>query len=126
MPKMVTFEHIAKNQTDLVMHFGFNKLLELVYIQPKNADYIYSSSEHFLEGDENEDERTVLENWMKHFGVQFHKAHCSGHASKQDLIHLVKAINPKLLIPIHTQKAEDFKELHVNVVIPEKDKCLEL
>ncbi len=105
---------------------GFNKLMELVYIQPKNADYIYSSSEHFLEGEENEAERTVLENWMKHFGVKFHKAHCSGHASRKDLEHIVKTINPKILIPIHTQKAEDFKGFHVNVKIPEKGKTLEI
>src|SRR3989338_1361450 len=126
MPKMVTYRDISKNQKELVMHMGFNKLMELVYLQPKNADYIYSSSEHFLEGEENEAERTVLENWMKHFGVKFHKAHCSGHASKQDLVHLVNAINPKILIPIHTQMAEDFKGFHVNVKIPEKEKTMEI
>ncbi|MBI5227169.1 MBL fold metallo-hydrolase [Candidatus Micrarchaeota archaeon] len=126
MPKMITFEHVAKNQKKFVMHMSFNKLMELVYLQPKNADYIYSSSEHFLEGEENEAERTVLENWMKHFGVKFHKAHCSGHASKQDLAHLVKVINPKILIPIHTQRAEDFKGLHTNVKIPEKEKTIEI
>lgn len=126
MPKMVTYRDVSKNQNNIVMHMGFNKLVELVYLQPKNADYIYSSSEHFLEGEENEAERTVLENWMKHFGVKFHKAHCSGHASKQDLAHLVKVINPKILIPIHTQRAEDFKGFHVNVKIPEKEKTMEI
>ncbi|MBI5222818.1 MBL fold metallo-hydrolase [Candidatus Micrarchaeota archaeon] len=126
MPKMVTYQDVSRNQKNIVMHMSFNKLVELVYLQPKNADYIYSSSEHFLEGDENEAERTVLENWMKHFGVKFHKAHCSGHASKQDLERLIKAINPKILIPIHTQKAADFKGFHVNVKIPERGKMMEL
>ena len=106
MPKMITYKEVAKNQGKLVMHMSFNKLVELVYIQPKNADYIYSSSEHFLEGEENEAEKTVLENWMKHFGVRFHKAHCSGHVSRQDLEHVVREINPKVLIPIHTAHAE--------------------
>jgi ribonuclease J len=126
MGKMVTYKDIRENQDDLVMHMSFNKLVELVYIRPKNADYIYSSSEHFLEGEENEDERTVLENWMRHFGVKFHKAHCSGHASKKDLEQVVKSINPKVLIPIHTQKAEDFRGMHVDVRLPEKEKTLEL
>lgn len=126
MPKMVTYQDVAKNQKNIVMHMGFNKLVELVYLQPKNADYIYSSSEHFLEGEENEAERTVLENWMKHFGVNFHKAHCSGHISRKELIGLIKEINPKVLIPIHTQCAKDFKEFHINVKIPEKDKRLEI
>jgi ribonuclease J len=108
------------------MHMSFNKLLELVYIQPKDADYIYSSSEHFLEGEENEAERTVLENWMKHFGVKFHKAHCSGHVGRKELEQVVKAIDPKILIPIHTQSAADFRNLHTNVIIPEKGKTIEL
>ncbi|MBM3229723.1 hypothetical protein FJZ26_04795, partial [Candidatus Parvarchaeota archaeon] len=126
MPKMITFDEVSKNQKKFIMHMSFNKLMELIYIRPKNADYIYSSSEHFLEGEENEAERTVLENWMKHFGVTFHKAHCSGHASKEDLADLIKAISPKLLIPIHTEKAEDFKKLHMNVRIPGIGKTMEI
>jgi len=126
MPKMITFEEVGKNQKKLAMHMSFNKLMELVYIQPRNADYIYSSSEHFLEGEENEAERTVLENWMKHFGVNFHKAHCSGHASKEDLGYFVKTIKPKLLIPIHTEKAQEFKMLHPNVKVPEIGKTMEI
>ncbi|OIO24573.1 hypothetical protein COT30_03045 [Candidatus Micrarchaeota archaeon CG08_land_8_20_14_0_20_49_17] len=126
MPKMITHKEIAKSQKEFVMHMSFNKLMELVYIQPKNADYIYSSSEHFLEGEENEEEKRVLDNWMRHFGVAFHKAHCSGHASRQDLEDMVKKINPKVLIPIHTQNAGDFKGMHSNVWIPEKEKRMEI
>jgi len=126
MPKMVTYKEVAKNQDNLVMHMSFNKLVELVYIQPKNAEYIYSSSEHFLEGEEKEAERTVLENWMKHFNVRFHKAHCSGHVSKKDLEYIIKEINPEMLIPMHTNRAEDFRNLHKNVRIAEKEKRMEL
>jgi ribonuclease J len=126
LPKMVTSEDVKKDQKNLVMHMGFNKLLELVYIQPEDADYIYSSSEHFLEGEENKAERTVLENWMSHFGVQFHKAHCSGHASRKDIEHVVKAIAPKVLIPIHTQRAEDFHDLHAEVLMPQKGMTIDL
>ena len=126
MPKKITFEEVSKNQKKLVMHMSFNKLMELVYIQPKNADYIYSSSEHFLEGEENEAERTVLENWMKHFGVTFHKAHCSGHASKEDLAEIVKAIKPKLLIPIHTKSPAEFKKIHTEVKVPDRGGTIEI
>ncbi|HSB47157.1 MAG TPA: MBL fold metallo-hydrolase [Candidatus Bilamarchaeum sp.] len=126
MPKMITSDYVRKNQASLVMHMSFNKLVELVYIRPENADYIYSSSEHFLEGEENEDERTVLENWMRHFNVKFHKAHCSGHASKKDLAQMIKAISPRLLVPMHTQRAADFRGMHANVRIPEKEKRMEL
>lgn len=126
MPKMITFEDIKKDQKGYVMHMGFNKLMELVYIQPKDADYIYSSSEHFLEGEENRQEKLVLDNWMNHFKVKFHKAHCSGHASRQDLEEVIRKIKPKILIPIHTENAEGFRKFHDNVIIPEKEKKMEI
>ena len=116
-PKMINYKDIQKNPKKYVMFLGFFKLMELVYIQPKNADFIYSMSEHFLEGEDNEEMKEVLENWMKHFKLNFHKAHCSGHASKSDIKKMVTAINPKLLIPIHTENAEGFKEFHDNVKI---------
>jgi len=126
LPKMIKAEDIAKDQKRYLMHMGFNKLIELVYIQPKDADYIYSSSEHFLEGEENEEERKVLENWMEHFKVRFHKAHCSGHASKKDIAHIIKEIDPKILIPIHTDDPGAFKAIHKDVRLPEKDGTLRL
>jgi len=126
VPKMITYKEVAKNQSKYLMHMSFYKLMELCYIHPKNADYIYSSSEHFLEGEENEEERTVLENWMSHFNVKFHKAHCSGHASRQDIEKMVGTIKPKMLIPMHTQSAEEFKKIHGNVLVPEKGKKMEI
>ena len=74
----------------------------------------------------NEDERKVWENWMKHFNIKFHKAHCSGHASKQDIIELVKKINPQVLIPIHTENADEFKKEHNNVLLPQKNAAIEI
>lgn len=126
MPRMITYSEIAKDQKGYVMHMGFNKLMELVYIQPKNADYIYSSSEHFLEGEENEDEKRVLDNWMAHFQVKFHKAHCSGHASREDIEKMVGEIKPEILIPIHTERPEEFKKFHKNVLVPGEGKTIEL
>ena len=124
--KKITYKELAKAQKKFVMHITFYKLMELVYIQPKNADYIYSQSEHFLEGEENKEQKKVLDNWMAHFNVAFHKAHCSGHASRQDIEEIVKIIKPKVLIPMHTQNAEDFRKFHENVIIPEKEKKLEI
>jgi ribonuclease J len=127
IPRMITYKELSKNQSKFVMHMSFYKLMELCYLKPKNGDYIYSSSEHFLEGEDNEDERVVLENWMKHFGVKFHKnVHCSGHASKEDIEKMVKQIKPKILVPMHTQSAKEFMKLHANVLIPEKEKRIEL
>ena len=126
MPKMITHKDVASKQKEYVMHMGFYKLMELVYIQPKNAQYIYSSSEHFLEGEDNKDQRRVMENWMGHFGIKMHKAHCSGHASREDLAELIRIINPKMVVPVHTVSADDFRELHKNVKAPVKFEKMEL
>lgn len=120
MKNMITYREIRENPKDYVMFTGFNKLMELVYLQPKNADYIYSSSEHFLEGEDYKDKRRVLENWLQHFKITLHKAHCSGHAGKSDLEYAIKKIKPEILIPIHTLNPEEFKKIHDNVIIPEK------
>jgi ribonuclease J len=42
---------------------------------------------------------------------------CSGHAGKSDLEYAIRAINPDILIPIHTQNPEEFKKIHGNVRI---------
>jgi len=124
MAKMVTSDVIAKNQKRYVMHLGFYRLMELVYLQPKDADFIYSMSEHFLEGDDNEDQRKVWENWMAHFGITFHKAHSSGHASQDDIFSFIKQLNPKTTIPIHTNNAEDFAKSGADIEIPKKGETI--
>jgi len=126
MKNMITYKEIKENPKDYVMFTGFSKLMELVYLQPEKADYIYSSSEHFLEGEDFQDQRKVLDNWLKHFGITLHKAHCSGHAGKSDLEYAIKKINPDVLIPIHTQNPEEFKKIHDNVKIPEKSGKIEV
>ena len=122
----ITPDEIKKNPMDYVMFTGFNKLMELVYLQHEKADYIYSSSEHFLEGDENKQKRTVLENWLNHFGIKYHHAHCSGHASKKDLIDIIKKIKPNILIPIHTQNPKEFEKIHSELLIPIKGETMKL
>ena len=126
MDNMITFNEIRSRPRDYVMFTGFNKLMELVYIRPQKADYIYSSSESFLEGEENADQRRVLDNWLTHFGITLHKAHCSGHAGKTDLEYAVRKIAPEILIPIHTRNPEEFKKIHDNVIIPKRGGTIRL
>jgi len=42
-----------------------------------------------------------------------------------DLMETVKKINPKIVIPIHTEKPETFKEVHKNVIIPREGKKMQ-
>jgi ribonuclease J len=122
----VTYKDIKKSPKKYIVHMNFTKLMELVYIQPKNAEFIYSSSEHFLEGEDNKKEKEVMMNWMKHFGIKFHKAHCSGHADKKGLQRVIEEIRPKILIPIHTTAPKEFEKLHKDVKLPKKDENIEI
>ena len=49
-------------------------------------------------------------------GVNFVYAHTSGHAPVADLQRLAAALNPRKLVPIHTEHGEDFSQLFANVV----------
>ena len=122
----VTYKQIKEKPEDYVMFINFTKLVELAHIKPEKADYIYSSSEHFLEGEENKKMKTVMENWLKHYNIKLHKAHCSGHAAPGDIAKMIKTINPEILIPIHTQNPEEFLKLHDNVIIPGKEKTIDI
>jgi ribonuclease J len=121
----VTYRKIREKPQDYVLFINFTRLVELAHIKPEKADYIYSSSEHFLEGEENKRMKTVMENWLKHYNITLHKAHCSGHAGKSDLECAIKKINPDILIPIHTQNPEEFKKIHDNVVLPKRGETIE-
>ncbi|RME54344.1 MBL fold metallo-hydrolase [Candidatus Woesearchaeota archaeon] len=127
MGKMITFKEMSKNQNKLAMMLSFYSLMELIYIKPVNGSiFIYSLSEHFLEGEDNEEQRTVLMNWLKHFDMKMLKAHASGHANINDLNYIIKEIKPKKIIPVHTQHPELFKKYHKNVVMPKYDKVLRI
>jgi len=126
LPKMVNYHHIQTDPAKYLMHMNLTRLSELVHIKPKGADFIYSSSEHFFEGEENEEQRGVWTKWMEHFGITFHKAHCSGHASRSDIAKMIEQINPEIVIPVHTNVPGEFRKLHGNVISPKKGETIEL
>jgi ribonuclease J len=52
---------------------------------------------------------------MEH-GIPVQTIHTSGHASAKDLQRLVKAMAPRKVIPIHTEKPESYEKLFGNVL----------
>lgn len=49
--------------------------------------------------------------------VNFVYAHTSGHAPVEDLVRLAAALNPRKLVPIHTEQGEDFAKIFANVFL---------
>jgi ribonuclease J len=53
-----------------------------------------------------------IDAWRQAHGMPFHQVHTSGHASPDDLKRLVTALNPKMLVPIHSDAPERYSELN--------------
>ncbi|MEJ5292484.1 MAG: MBL fold metallo-hydrolase [Candidatus Methanosuratincola sp.] len=107
LDKMVTCEDLRKRQGDYLMEIEFNQLTELIDIRPeRGAHLIRSMSEPFSDEDASEE---VLQNWVDHFGLEFHQMHASGHLAKEGIEWLVETINPKKIFPIHTENPHLFK-----------------
>ncbi len=119
---IVDSEFVNKNQRGLIYHTDFMQLTELIDVKPERGSlFIRSKSEPFEEDDAQEE---VLKHWIKFLGLDFHTAHASGHASMQEIFSMVKAIRPKVLIPVHTEFPELFKRCSDCVQCPELRKTV--
>jgi len=64
--------------------------------------------------------------WFRHFGINAnvdhkpHQIHASGHASGPEILEMIKKINPRKVIPIHTKHPGLFKAKDGETIIPVK------
>jgi ribonuclease J len=124
MDKIVTYDYIAKNQKNVIMDLNFNQFTELLDIKPApGSHFIHSMSEPFSEEDI---EDRVMHNWMDYFKLNFHQIHASGHMSKDQLIDTVTEINPKRVLPVHTENQHLFRQYFSNCQKTEPEKQLRL
>ncbi len=132
-------DDVRANQGDFICCFSFWDINELAYIKPaKDSAYVFSSCEAFNE--EMAIDARRLRNWICRFDLKLYGQldqsdpesdpfHVSGHASGPELAKIAEGIRPKVLIPVHTEHAEEYKSLvgdMCKVVIPEKGKPIEL
>lgn len=76
-------------------------------LNPATCSIIYSMWAGYLR-DEYNPESWKLTNLRDDPRVSFHQIHTSGHGFRQDLKRYVDAIRPELLVPIHTENAEEY------------------
>ena len=50
--------------------------------------------------------------------IDFHYAHTSGHADFEQLETFARALNPKTILPVHTEHPEEFKRRFTGTVLP--------
>jgi ribonuclease J len=112
MNKKVTHEFIHKNQGKLVMDLDFYQFAELIDIKPeRGSQFIHSMSEPFSEEDIEDD---VMHNWVDHFGMHFHQLHASGHLNKEQIVDLIKNVQPGQVFPVHTENQHLFRQYFDN------------
>lgn len=102
----ITYQELQKNPIKYVVSMNFFEINNLLDIKPKDAIWIKSSCEPFC--DEMEIDEKRKRNWLNHFNIKEYFAHASGHASGKEIKAMIKDINAKQLIPIHTQHPEMF------------------
>jgi len=122
LEKAVNYDYVHKNESKLLFNLDLVSFTELIDIRPSvGGHFIHSMSEPFSEEDIGRD---VMNNWLQHFGLRFHQVHASGHCPSKDLVHIVNRIQPRRLVPVHTEYPGLFKDLFksLEVVIVEKGK----
>jgi ribonuclease J len=121
----MTGDDVSKKQEKYVVFMDFYDLKELINIKPKDdSTYIFSTSEPHDEEQLIDFKR--MNNWIKHFGLRFYTAHASGHASAEELREVVKEIDPKKVVPIHTEHPLMFRKFFDRVIIAEENKTISL
>jgi len=125
-PHVVTAQDINQNQADYVLRCDFFELKELIDVRPNAGScYIRSMCEPF--DLEMELDLKKVENWLRHFNLYpYTQIHASGHLGYDEIKEVVDTIQPKRLIPVHTQNPDVFKNFHDNVVTPEKGRAIVL
>jgi len=113
---------IKKHPQKFMVALNYYQVTELIdWGVNEESYYLRAITEPHSEEMEISEQRFI--NWICHFKMQglvkdeknnfvFDRAHISGHISGKELENFLDKIKPELLIPIHTEKAEEFKEIY--------------
>jgi ribonuclease J len=116
---------IHEEQDGYLVYMDFFHLQALMDLGPGPGSlFIRSMVEPFNEEMELDEAR--IDNWMSMFGLEKHQVHASGHACGDDLQDLVDTISPRTVVPIHTERPEEFLAMHPDVRPPELGVAMDL
>jgi len=143
--KMISPQEVSRHPEQTILAFSLTDIADLLDLQTLkgsmlNGIYIFSNSRAY--DDEQKVDFERLWNWLEYFGMQVFGLkkpyrtkeglliadtepgyHASGHAGSDELVNLVRTINPKILIPVHTERPDLWQKLltgtQINVIQPE-------
>lgn len=122
--KIINSDELNKIQKDVLLVSGFYDFNELIKIKPiPGSIYILSQSEPFNE--EMEIDHGKLKNWLELYGLPLYNIHTSGHATADELKQVIKEVNPKKLVLIHTERPSLYmryiSDLGIDTIIPKEN-----
>ena len=123
---IVEIEDIKQNSQDYffkVSPWHIQKILDIT--QLKSSNIIYSQWKGYLQEEFSNIDTVKLFQSLKDNNNWVY-AHTSGHADLHALQKFASAINPKKLIPIHTEYKSKFSEYFDNVMILEDDESYDM
>lgn len=120
---VIDADAIARNPQQYFIKSSRVDLL-LRSLKPSRCSLIYSQWQGYLEEEFNDD-AWKLTQLRDHPSVDFHIIHTSGHAFKHDLKRYAEAIGAKMLVPVHTERGDQFCEF-TNVSIKQDGESFEL
>jgi len=120
LDKCISPEEIRKGFGKRICEIDFWTLNELIDLVPSNGVLVHSMSEPFEEDPVSLLGGRVLDNWVEHFGLEYHQLHASGHAPKSGIFDMIKQVGAKKVFPVHTLFPELFKESGAKIEIVKK------
>lgn len=108
----VNCDDIRYNPQEYIFTCDFFELKELIDIKPEQGIYLWSKTEPFTE--EMEIDWRRVQNWMNHFHLELisRGLHGSGHARGEEILEMIREMNPDRVYPIHTEAPDEFNTLH--------------
>jgi len=125
-------DEISKDQSKYILIANsLDYVLELAQIRPEpGSRLIVSTSEPHDE--EQEISWGKFLEWVDLLRLDMRTAHSSGHADRESIIRIIEEVDPRAVIPIHTEKPYEFQRLRrigdirCEIILPHVSKSLTL
>lgn len=111
----ITFDEIKKNPDKYFIKIGANKVEEIKKLI-KKPNIIYSMWDGYTK------DSKLYDKLKKEYN--FYDIHTSGHITKEDLEKFINSLNPKKIIPIHTEKKSAFRVFENALVVDDNEEIL--
>ncbi len=124
-PHSILVRDVRDEPDGYVVFMDFYHLQALADLQPPAGSvFLRSMVEPFNEDMQLDEVR--VNNWMERFGLEVAQVHASGHACGEDLERIVRTVEPRVVVPIHTERPDAFATFHGDVRPPELGKRMTL